>query len=983
MLLARVAAELRANDFFSKRQLPVRFMEESQEVINVGDFWLEALFHLAVETAKYDPAFSQELRATRDDMAGRWHGDEFDLRARAAVLDAADRLGRRLVLMVENMQDLCAAVDDDFGWKLRETLQTQPEITLLATATSRFKELDDPAQPFFEQFRTLHLDPLETEECRRLWAVVSGDDVKNRGVRPLQILTGGSPRLLVIVAQFARHRSLRRLMEDLVTLIDDHSEYFRGHLQSLAKVERLVYLAVIDLWQPSSSSEIAGRCRRDIRTVSAMLGRLVNRGAVTIEGSGRKRRYAAAERLYSIYYKLRRERDEAAVIQNLIRFMAVFYGLSDLEPTIATLREATSEPVIRAGIERACAVDPNVSNFFSRALRNHTTHRVAAWKLFDESLTRFKRGEYDTGNRICSDLIERFGNSKDTEIEQAVAGALVNKGLSLWRQDRYTEAIEVYDEVIGRFTDSGNPAVQVLTAGALVEKAIALGREGRFAEESEAYDELVVRFGDSTVPGVQEHIVRGLFHKGETLSRQSRLADVIEVCDDLIERFGNCQALEVQGHVARALLNKGVVLSRADRLTDAIETYDELVERYGDSEGPEVQENVACALYANGVMLYQQEKFSDSIDVYDKLINRYGPGEVPDLHKYAAYALLNKGTILAQRDENTGAIEVYDELIERFGDSDAPDIPEQVAKALVNKGFCLWNQERLSDAITICDELVERFENSEAIDLQKYVAQALFNKGITLWQQQNHEHVIEVYDDLLSRFGGSDAPDIQNRVAQALFNKGVVLGQKNRFANAIEVYDELVERFVDSETPKLQETVAVALLFKADSYLESDRVRESLQACGEFEQHYKKMEATTDLELRGQARLIKTRALIRKNDIQPAVSLFRSVYAMFIPGDEMMINQMLKLLIDFAATGASRTLLEIMLTDGDKADKFAPFIVALRKELGEPVSASAEVMDVAHDIIERIGRRRDYLVKLQALTPRESKAEFGVEQEAP
>ena len=33
------------------------------------------------------------------------------------------------------------------------------------------------------------------------------------------------------------------------------------------------------------------------------------------------------ERLYGIYYKLRRERDEAAIVRNLIHFMAVFYGL--------------------------------------------------------------------------------------------------------------------------------------------------------------------------------------------------------------------------------------------------------------------------------------------------------------------------------------------------------------------------------------------------------------------------------------------------------------------------------------------------------------------------------------------------------------------------------------------------------------------------------------------------------------------------------
>ena len=102
---------------------------------------------------------------------------------------------------------------------------------------------------FFELFRNICLEPLTTEECRLLWQAVSGDAVSGREIRPLQILTGGSPRLLVIVAGFARHHSLRQLMEELVTLIDEHTEYFRSHLEVLAKTERRVYLAVIDLWQ--------------------------------------------------------------------------------------------------------------------------------------------------------------------------------------------------------------------------------------------------------------------------------------------------------------------------------------------------------------------------------------------------------------------------------------------------------------------------------------------------------------------------------------------------------------------------------------------------------------------------------------------------------------------------------------------------------------------------------------------------------------
>ena len=36
---------------------------------------------------------------------------------------------------------------------------------LLATAISRFKGLDDAAQPFFELFRILDLGPLDTDAC--------------------------------------------------------------------------------------------------------------------------------------------------------------------------------------------------------------------------------------------------------------------------------------------------------------------------------------------------------------------------------------------------------------------------------------------------------------------------------------------------------------------------------------------------------------------------------------------------------------------------------------------------------------------------------------------------------------------------------------------------------------------------------------------------------------------------------------------------
>ena len=403
MLLARVGAELRTNADLAECLLPVRFMEESQEIFTMADFWIESLFYLAPACAHAgDAEHARELLATHGDLAAQWSDGATEERAHAAVLEAADRLGRRLVLMVENLQALSAAVDEDFGWKLRKTLQAEPQIVLFATATSRFKGLDDAAQPFFEQFRIVDLEPLDTDECRHLWHMVSGDVGRRSEIEPLRILTGGSPRLLTIVAELARHTSLRQLLEDLVTLIDNHTEYFRGHLDVLAKTERRVCLAVIDLWQPSSTAEIAARARMDVRTVSALLGRLVDRGAVLVEGTGRKRRYAAAERLYSIYYKLRRERGEAAIVRLLIQFMTVFYS---------------------------------------------------------------QRGETEAELSAYDAVVERFGASDRADLQRSVAAALVATGDRQVRIGRLEEALQTIDDVqrrCGAFTDDAPVAFRVV-----------------------------------------------------------------------------------------------------------------------------------------------------------------------------------------------------------------------------------------------------------------------------------------------------------------------------------------------------------------------------------------------------------------------------------------------------------------------------------------------------------------------------------------
>lgn len=504
MLLARAAAEIRTNEELSGQLLPVRFMEESHEIFDLGDFWLEALFYLAGEITDSHSHVSRELRTAHAALVRRGRENEIEERARATVLEAADRLDRRLVLMVENLQALCADVDDAFGWKLRETLQTEPKVMLLATAASRFERLDDAGEPFFELFRILCLERLNTDECRKLWQMASGEERSERQIKALEILTGGDPRLLVIVAEFSRHRSLRNLMEEMVSLIDEHTEYFRSHLDSLAKVERRVYLAMIDLWQPSYAGEIAVRARMDIRTVSALLGRLADRGVVAVEGGGRKRRYTSTQRLYSIYYKLRRERDEAVIVRNLIHFMTVFYTDEELTEMSGKLRlEAVKYPFIREGIERARVERPDIRRLFPDTTISGSNRpkdddipesRLKLARTLVEGAAQARSGETQAAIATFDKVIRLFENSTESELRTIAAAALSMKGSTQAGSGETEAAVATYDEAIKRMEDNDAPEVQVEAASLLSFKGKLQIRLGRMEDALHTCDKLERKF---------------------------------------------------------------------------------------------------------------------------------------------------------------------------------------------------------------------------------------------------------------------------------------------------------------------------------------------------------------------------------------------------------------------------------------------------------------------------------------------------------
>lgn len=349
-LLLRAVDEIKADPALSGSWFAIAAPEEIYRVGTIGELWLEMVFSLSRVTgeARHERAY-EALRTEHDSPGSVVDDRRLADAARGYLLDFADRQKRRLVLVVENLQILLGEqLRDADAWALRETLIGEPRIMFLGSAVSSFEEIAKPEAPLFEQFLVHTLEPLDTRGCLDLWQRLTGQDVPGRRMRAIEILTGGNPRLLAILGEFAGSLSLRELTGDLARLIDDHTDYLKMTTEALPALERKVFVTLAEIWDYASAAEVATQSRVELNTASAQLGRLVSRGAVTSRPRGRGKQYRVAERLYSIYHMMRRRGGAAARARAATEFMVAYYD----SPELANHLQAIAEEAVRLAPDR-------------------------------------------------------------------------------------------------------------------------------------------------------------------------------------------------------------------------------------------------------------------------------------------------------------------------------------------------------------------------------------------------------------------------------------------------------------------------------------------------------------------------------------------------------------------------------------------------------------------------------------------------------
>jgi len=886
-LLLRIAAEIRRDENLSAWFFPVVYAEESYEVSTAGEFWLECLSRLADEAPRRrdEPDLSrsfEDLRQIRDD-------DTLGHRCLGVLQDFADQEGKRLVLIVENLNMLLGDIaDEDVGWQLRHTLQTEPRILLLASATSRFDEIDNPEKALYDLFRVLSLSPLDQDDCATLWQAVSGQRRSIETIQALRILTGGNPRLLTIVARFGANLSFRELMAELLNLVDDHTEYFKSHLDGLPAQERKVYLALVQLWKPVAAREVADRARLDTSQCSAHLKRLTERGAVVVAGGTERRKlYYVAERLYNIYYLMRRARGRASLIEALIRFMEAFYSPSELmDFVIRTVREAMSLDGEARWMHRV-AFDRLLESPLLSAHRKelstftswiHPGDADSVQVLLARALEVAERGHQSDAIAMWDEAVRRLETSDSPADLVTLATALNNKGTALYFLERTDEALAVWDDVVHRFGSSHVPAQIGAAAMSLTKKALVLHGRGQPKEALAVCEDVVQRLKDVSAPELPLQIAEALHSSASILRDLDCPEEALRAWDDLVRRFGESEDAATTKQVCAALYNKGTLLAESNRLEQAMLAWDDIVVRVGVTDSPSQVRMVIRALASKASALLALHRDADALVVWDEILKRFATNDSPTIFDMVSAALVGKGSALLGLNRLEEALEVWDEVLGRPICGDDPTVEHPYSVALAQKNMLLDTLGRKEEALALRNETMQHLSESDETRLVLAAVKALARIGESFVDQDRFQEALAVWDEVSQRIATVDAPVVRDSNAVILARKGDTFVRMNRPDDALAVWEEVIRRFGSSDTATALEAVMMSLVRRGSLLVDLNRPQDALDTMDELIGRF----GSTSIDSTSRSAITsvllgKARALTDLHRLQEAVAVYDEV----------------------------------------------------------------------------------------------------------
>ena len=354
-LLSCIEDGVRSDTALDERIVVARFPEESNRILSFADF-LIGLCGILCEVLKEEGRWAELLAEVETEEDDAKVADTLV----PAIREENRRHGRTLVIMIENLGEVLSRQirDGTDVAALRKFLMADNGCLLVATAPMHFDGITDIRQPFYDFFDIQMLESLSFEETvevirrnleweRRKDLLASMEDMRPR-LEALYRMTGGNPRLTMMLHELIAHESVAGVQEQFHVLLDRISPFYQARMADLPPGQRALLECLASMRdEEKTPAAIAARMRMSQQETSSLLKRLSDAHylrSVQHPRDGRSRLYTIREGFFDIWLAMNLSRGARTRLPFLLEFFRLFYpSIADREKKRIELRERLLE----------------------------------------------------------------------------------------------------------------------------------------------------------------------------------------------------------------------------------------------------------------------------------------------------------------------------------------------------------------------------------------------------------------------------------------------------------------------------------------------------------------------------------------------------------------------------------------------------------------------------------------------------------------
>ena len=775
------------NQKLSNTFLPLQFAEEEYSIVSLRDFFIKILEVL--QTKMMDDEILQaytNYSSKPDDETATENTISF-------LTNYTQKHNCKLLLLIDNLDLIFGNQIKQISaaQRLRDELLNNNFMVIIGTTAAYFKGAIEFNEQLYYLFKQYHLDEFDLTEMETLLIKRAKFDhnlelathipkYRNR-LKALRHLTGGNPRLVLMLYQLLTLSELPEVKSTLNLLLDDLTPYYKHKLESLPPQARKIVDTLARMDQAASPTEISKQARIPVNQVSTILKRLFDDGYISPAKQAPRKAtyYILSERLFRLWHQMRYAPGPQLRLPFLVEFISLWYSKKEVKQELRRL-EQHCQTSVEAGKLHEALRDVEHTSYLADALPANKLKN----EIFDSVIQHYiDLGQWDKAEKELQHCIKQNLAAKNNERVgfnyYGLGIVYYQRGLKNYTESHFITACEYYAKSFEYCTDFVN--LYCGWGDALSDLAQIKKNETLFLQAFEKYEQAI-----KIKPDYHE----ALNNWANNLSYLARLTNEEALFRQAFDKFE--KAVELQPDKYLPYYNWGNALGYLARLNNDEALFGETFSKY--QQAVTIKSDYYEALYGWGYYLGYLAQMKNDESLFYEAFDKYRQTVTIKPDHYEAY--YSWGYYLGHLARLKNSKDLFLQAIEKFDHAVTakPDFHE----AFYNWGNALSELARLNTDETLFQQAFDKYQ--QAVEIKPNYYEAFYGWGYYLGflaQMKNDEILFQQAIEKLEH-----VVFIKPDHYEAFYNWGNDLGYLARLKNDESLFKEAFHKFQQAVTIK-------------------------------------------------------------------------------------------------------------------------------------------------------------------------------------